>query len=59
MSTESNIAYIDGQNLYYGTQENEWKIDFEKFRTYLKDKYGVVEAYYFFGYIDEAQQPLY
>jgi len=59
MKQKSNLAFIDGQNLYYGTKENSWKIDFRKFRTYLKDKYHVSEAYYFFGYIDEDQQTLY
>jgi uncharacterized LabA/DUF88 family protein len=59
MKKESNIAFIDGQNLYYGTRESKWKIDFRKFRTYLKEKYHVDEAYYFFGYIDEAQKSLY
>jgi uncharacterized LabA/DUF88 family protein len=59
MKKESNLAFIDGQNLYYGTQENNWKIDFKKFRVYLKDKYHVAEAYYFFGYINEEQQHLY
>lgn len=59
MKRESNLAFIDGQNLYYGTRENNRKIDFPKFRTYLRDKYHVSEAYYFFGYIDEDQQPLY
>ena len=59
MERESNLAFIDGQNLYYGTRENHWKIDFRKFRTYLSDKYHSVEAYYFLGYIDERQQALY
>ena len=59
MKNEINLAFIDGQNLYYGTQENKWKIDFFKFRIYLKEKYNVTEAYYFFGYINEEQQSLY
>lgn len=59
MERESNLAFIDGQNLYYGTRENHWKIDFRKFRTYLSDKYHAHEARYFFGYIDERQQALY
>lgn len=59
MSKESNLAFIDGQNLYFGTKESNWKIDFKKFRRYLKDKYHVSEAYYFFGFISEDQQELY
>lgn len=59
MGQEHNLAFIDGQNLYYGTKENNWKIDFKKFRTYLRDKYDVAEAFYFLGYIDQQQQALY
>jgi len=56
---ESNLAFIDGQNLHLGTTQNDWKIDHKKFRTYLKDKYHVDEAYYFLGYVTEEQQNLY
>lgn len=59
MTKESNIAFIDGQNLHLGTTENGWKVDLNKFRIYLKDKYQVDEAYYFLGYISEEQQDLY
>lgn len=59
METESNIAFIDGQNLHLGTTQNGWKIDLKKFRIYLKDKYRVEEAYYFLGYVSEEQQALY
>ena len=54
-----NIAFIDGQNLHLGTLENNWQIDYDKFRKYLLDKYSVVHAYYFFGFISEDQQQLY
>jgi uncharacterized LabA/DUF88 family protein len=59
MDAESNLAFIDGQNLYLGTTQQGWKVDHKKFRTYLKDKYHVDEAYYFLGYITEEQQELY
>jgi hypothetical protein len=58
MEKESNLAFIDGQNLHLGTAENGWKIDHKKFKIYLKDKYHE-EAYYFFGYVSEEQQSLY
>jgi uncharacterized LabA/DUF88 family protein len=29
-----------------------WKLDINKFRIYLKEKFGVVIAYYFIGYVD-------
>jgi len=53
---EKNIAFIDGQNLYLGTNGY---IDAKKFRIYLKDKYNIEEAYYFLGYIIEKEQDLY
>lgn len=56
---ENNLAFIDGQNLHLGTTQNGWKVDFEKFRIYLKDKYKVGEAYYFLGYTSETQNDLY
>lgn len=54
-----NTAFIDGQNLYLGTRQNNWKVDIYKFRTYLKEKYHVTKAYYFFGYLNEDLQDLY
>lgn len=55
----SNLAFIDGQNLNYGTKVNNWKIDLVRFRVYLKEKYKVSEAYYHLGYVSEEQQDLY
>ena len=54
-----NFAYIDGQNLHLGTAEADWKIDYKRFRVYLREKYHVEEAYYFFGYLSEENQELY
>jgi len=59
MPQEANIAYIDGQNLHLGATLNNWKVDHKKFRTYLKDKYHIEEAYYFLGYTAEEHQELY
>jgi len=59
MKKQINIAFIDGQNLHLGTTENGWKIDYQKFRTYLRDKYNIQEASYFFGFVDESLQDLY
>ncbi len=56
---ETNIAFIDGQNLHLSTQ-TEWRtIDMKKFRVYLRDKFHVTEAYYFFGFVSEDEQDLY
>jgi uncharacterized LabA/DUF88 family protein len=55
---ENNFAYIDGQNLNLGVQNIGWNLDFKKFRVYLKEKYGVLRAYYFIGFM-AGNQPLY
>ena len=55
----SNIAFIDGQNLYSGTRDGGWAVDHIKFRIYLKEKYSVTEAYYFLGYESTEQKELY
>lgn len=57
-----NYAFIDGQNLYYGTAKLEirpWKINLARFRVYMKEKYDVTEAYYFLGYVQQTNQELY
>ncbi len=51
-----NYAFIDGNNLHLGVKAHDWKVDYKKFRIYLKDKYSVVKAYYFIGYIAENEQ---
>lgn len=58
---ENNIAFIDGQNLYKGTIEDEpkWKVDLFKLRVYLNKKYKVEKAYYFLGFLNEKHQYLY
>jgi uncharacterized LabA/DUF88 family protein len=49
---ENNYAFIDGQNLNLGIKELGWKLDFKKFRIYLKEKYNVSKAYYFIGFVE-------
>ena len=34
-------AFIDSQNLNLGVRSQGWKLDFERFRVFLKDKYKV------------------
>jgi len=46
-----NYAFIDGQNLNLGVQRLGWKMDWSRFRVYLREKYAVQTAYYFIGYI--------
>jgi uncharacterized LabA/DUF88 family protein len=48
----NNYAFIDGQNLNLSIRSLGWKIDWRKFRIYLKDKYSVERAYMFLGFIE-------
>ena len=58
-------AFIDGQNLNLGTSKNivknekliykGWKLDFRKFRVYLKNKFHVDKAFLFIGYLKENE----
>lgn len=59
MAGENNLAFIDGQNLYLGTKQDNWSVDLQKLRIYLLDKYNVREAYYFLGYLREINNELY
>lgn len=50
--TKNNYAFIDSQNLNLSIREQGWFLDFKKFRQYLSDKYGVLKAFLFIGYVD-------
>jgi len=52
---KNNYAFIDSQNLNLSIQEQGWKLDYSRFRRYLKDKYGVNKAFLFIGYIATNQ----
>lgn len=43
-------AFIDSQNLNLGVRNSGWKLDFGKFRIYLKDKYKANKVFLFIGY---------
>lgn len=49
----NNYAFIDGQNLYLAIKGLGWKLDYKRFRVYLKEKYGVQKAYMFMGFLPE------
>lgn len=51
----ANYAFIDSQNLNLGVQRVGWKMDWKKFRQYLKDEYNVEKAYMFIGYIPDNE----
>jgi uncharacterized LabA/DUF88 family protein len=52
---ERVYAFIDSQNLNVSTQKFGWKMDWQKFRKFLADKYGVTKAFMFIGYIPENE----
>lgn len=51
----NNYAFIDSQNLNLGISKLNWKLDFEKFRRYLKEKYQISQAFLFIGFIPGNQ----
>lgn len=44
-------AFIDSQNLNLGVKDQGWRLDFARFRVYLKDKYQAEKAFIFIGYL--------
>ncbi|MBI2462972.1 MAG: NYN domain-containing protein [Candidatus Spechtbacteria bacterium] len=47
----NNFAFIDNTNIHKGIGMLGWKLDFAKFRKLLKERYGVIRAYMFIGYM--------
>lgn len=50
-----NFAFIDSQNLNLGVQRAGWKMDWKKFRIYLREEYDVEKAFMFIGYMPENE----
>ena len=55
-NTKPNYAFIDSQNLNLGVRSLGWKIDYRKFRLYLKNKYAVEKAFMFIGMVPNNQK---
>jgi uncharacterized LabA/DUF88 family protein len=51
-----NYAFIDSQNLNLGTQKMGWKMDWKKFREWLKSEYNVEKAFMFIGYMPDYEK---
>lgn len=49
---ENNYAFIDSQNLNLSIQSLGWKLSFQQFRVYLREKYSIKKAFLFIGFID-------
>lgn len=54
--TPQVYAFIDSQNLNVSVQNYGWKMNWKKFREFLKDRYGVTRAYMFIGYVPENEE---
>ena len=48
---QSVFAFIDSNNLHLGVLSQGWKLDWRKFRQYLRNKYNVNKAYLFIGQV--------
>ena len=48
----NNYAFIDSQNLNLSIRSLGWKLDFARFRVYLKEKYEVEKAFLFIRYVE-------
>lgn len=53
--SKGNFAFIDSQNLNLGVQKVGWKMDWRKFRQYLRDVHNVEKAFMFIGYMPENE----
>lgn len=49
---QNNYAFIDSQNVNLAIRTLGWRIDWQRFRVYLKEKYSVQKAFLFIGYIE-------
>lgn len=52
----ANYAFIDSQNLNLGTQKMGWKMDWKKFREWLRTEYNVEKAFMFIGYMPDYEK---
>jgi len=50
---ENNYAFLDSQNLNLSIRELGWRLDFHRFRVYLREKYSVTKAFLFIGFVSE------
>lgn len=56
LTKSGNYAFIDSQNLHRGIKSLGWELNWERFRVYLSEKYGVDLAYIFIGYLPENKE---
>lgn len=47
--TKKTLAFIDASNIIYGAKDSGWFIDQKKLLNYLKNKYGINKAFFYYG----------
>ena len=52
-NNQNNYAFIDTNNLYLAIKHLGWKIDWFKFRKYLKNRFHIQRAFIFIGKIEK------
>ena len=53
MDIQLAIAYIDGANLHRGVKSLAWKLDYRKFRSWIRQKFWISDAYVFIGMLSK------
>lgn len=53
---KGNYAFIDSQNLNLGVQKMGWKMDWRRFREYLRQVHKVEKAFMFIGYMPDNEK---
>ena len=51
-----NYAFIDSQNINLSIRKQGWRLDFNKFRKYLSDKYNISKAFLFVGHVPKNEK---
>lgn len=49
MNLSRTYAFVDASNIIYGAREEGWHIDLKKLRQYLKEKFKVSKAFFYYG----------
>lgn len=53
---KNNYAFIDSQNLNLGVRSLGWRVEYKRFRLYLKNKYHITKAFIFVGLVANNQK---
>jgi uncharacterized LabA/DUF88 family protein len=49
----NNFVYIDGANLHKGVESSGWKLDYRRFRSWIRQKFNTSKAYLFIGMLQK------